>query len=85
MDISDIVVLNTKCSLQLWCRNPDKSWLCSLCGKVSRDVHAAKSHLDSKHFPSDNGYNCNLCDKHCKTKNALACHMSQYHRNKQTN
>jgi len=55
---------------------------CSLCSKISRDLHAGKSHLDSKHFPSVTGHCCDLCGKHCKTKNALACHMSMYHRKK---
>jgi len=57
-------------------------FLCSLCSKFSRDLHAGKSHLDSKHFPSETGYSCDHCAKHCKTKNALACHMSIYHRKK---
>jgi len=57
-------------------------FLCSLCNKISRDLHAGKSHLDSKHFPSVTGHSCELCGKHCKTKNALACHMSIYHRKK---
>lgn len=57
-------------------------FLCSLCSKISRDLHAGKSHLDSKHFPSETGHSCDLCGKHCKTKNALACHTSIYHRKK---
>jgi len=57
-------------------------FVCSLCSKVSRDLHAGKSHLDSKHFPSETGHSCDLCGKHCKTKNALACHTSIYHRKK---
>ena len=57
-------------------------FICSLCNKISRDAHAGKSHLDSKHFPSEVGYFCKTCGKHCKTKNALSCHMSMYHRKK---
>jgi len=57
-------------------------FVCSLCSKISRDLHAGKSHLDSKHFPSETGHSCDICGKHCKTKNALACHTSIYHRKK---
>ena len=62
-------------------RNPDKTYSCTICGKASRDIHAAKSHLDSIHFPSE-GHNCQICGKFCKSKHALTCHMSIYHRNK---
>ena len=53
---------------------------CSLCGKVSRDVTDAKRHLESKHFPSDGGYECQICNSNFKTWNALSCHNSKYHR-----
>jgi len=53
---------------------------CSLCGKHSSDLTKAKGHLEAKHFPSTTGYSCEVCNKWCKTKNALACHVSQVHR-----
>ena len=57
-------------------------YFCSLCGKVSRDVTDAKRHLESKHFPSVGGYECQICNSNFKTWNALSCHNSKYHRNK---
>jgi len=53
---------------------------CTLCGKQSSDLTKAKGHLEAKHFPSTTGYSCEVCNKWCKTKNALACHVSQVHR-----
>ena len=38
-----------------------------------------KAHMEAIHFPSELEYNCTFCDKTCKTKNALACHVSKYH------
>lgn len=57
-------------------------YCCSLCGKVSRDLTDAKRHLESIHFPSDGGYECQICNSNFKTWNALSCHNSKYHRNK---
>ena len=55
---------------------------CNICYKVSKDRHAGKCHLDSKHFPSQFGHSCSICGKVCKSKHALVCHVSIYHRNK---
>jgi len=55
-------------------------YTCTLCGKQSSDLTKAKGHLEAKHFPSTTGYSCEVCNKWCKTKNALACHVSQQHR-----
>jgi len=54
-------------------------YICNLCGKECRDLTRAREHLEAKHFPSS-GYNCPHCSKHCKTKHALTCHISVYHR-----
>jgi len=51
-----------------------RTYDCILCGKQSQDLSIARFHLESKHFPNYNGYNCEICSKFCKTKNALACH-----------
>jgi len=52
---------------------------CVLCDKVCRDLTRARQHLEAKHYPSV-GYTCQICEKHCKTKHALTCHVSVYHR-----
>ena len=63
-------------------RNQDKSFSCSVCGKVSRDLYNAKRHLEDKHFRPDSGYKCQFCGVVCVTLNALSKHMSRQHRNK---
>ena len=61
-------------------RNDEKAYNCLICGKVSRDLHNAKTHLEASHFPSETGYECQLCGARYKTKNSLACHISKKHR-----
>merc|ERR1711909_97015 len=57
-------------------KNADcKAYTCNLCEKVCGDLSIARFHLESKHFPNYDGHHCSICDKFCKTKNALACHM----------
>ena len=63
-------------------RNSDKSVTCLLCGKISRDFGVGKAHLESIHFPSESGFDCQYCGKTYKTRNSLSCHISQQHRNK---
>ena len=58
-----------------------KSYICSLCGKSRGDLTAMKSHMEAIHFPNEDGYSCSVCHKICKTKHALACHISRYHKN----
>ena len=60
-------------------RNEDRSFNCTLCGKNSRDMYNAKSHLEGVHFPPLNGYVCDICNKSCKSRHALNCHNSIYH------
>ena len=61
-------------------RNHDKTFSCLICGKMSRLLHHAKAHLESSHFPSESGYECQVCGISLKTKNALAVHMSKKHK-----
>ena len=44
-----------------------------------RDKTVGKYHLEAKHFPSDEGYFCDVCSKHLKSQNALKCHLYQRH------
>jgi len=54
--------------------------VCTLCGKESPAITNAKYHLEAKHFPTE-GYSCEICQKFCKTRHGLSCHMSKHHRN----
>jgi len=53
---------------------------CLLCDKVCRDLTRARQHLEAKHFPNTSGFRCTICAKQCKTKHALTCHNSIYHK-----
>lgn len=55
---------------------------CDLCGHHRADFYAMKDHMEACHFPSSVGYTCPICFKRCKTKHALKCHNSIYHRQK---
>ena len=52
---------------------------CSLCGQAGKDRYAMKMHLESKHFPTEGGYACDMCDKLFNTKNAYKTHKSNSH------
>ena len=58
----------------------DQGYKCSLCGQPRADFSAMKDHMEACHFPSSVGYTCQICYKVCKTKHALTCHNSIYHR-----
>ena len=61
-------------------RNGNKTYSCSICEKVSRDLTDAKRHLESKHFPSESEYECQSCGSYFNTFQALRKHNSRYHR-----
>jgi len=64
-------------------RNESKTYTCTLCEKICGDLSNARFHLESKHFPNYDGYHCPVCNKFCKTKNALACHKVKCRRSLQ--
>ena len=55
-------------------------YICTLCSQKCRDRSAAKLHLESKHFPTENGYSCDICGKQFNTKNAFNTHKSYQHK-----
>ena len=61
-------------------KNSNKTYSCSICGKVSSTTTTAKTHLEASHFPSSTGYECQVCGIVLNTKNALAVHMSKKHK-----
>ena len=56
-------------------REPRGAYICSICGKILRDKHNAKNHLECRHFPTVGGYSCTKCGKSLNTKNALNLHV----------
>ena len=53
---------------------------CTICGKSAKDKYAAKMHLESKHFPTIDGYACEICRKLFNTKNAYNTHKTNLHK-----
>ena len=53
---------------------------CKICWQNRADFSAMRHHMEAKHFPSNVLYSCSLCEKTCRTKHALACHVSKYHK-----
>ena len=54
-------------------------WRCADCEYTSKDKRGMFEHIESKHVGSE-GYSCQICQKHCPTKNAMRSHMSRYHK-----
>lgn len=55
-------------------------YTCTICGKTGTHNHAMKMHLESKHFPTEGGYACDLCARVFNTKNAFKTHKSNQHK-----
>ena len=53
---------------------------CTICGRTAKDRYAMKMHLESKHFPTVDGYACDVCNKLFNTKNAFKTHKSNQHK-----
>lgn len=57
---------------------PDGSFQCQECPHLNRNKRAMFEHVESKHVQSD-GYNCPVCEKNCRSLNALRSHTVRYH------
>ena len=56
---------------------------CSLCGKMSKNVNALKSHMYTYHSSGQGQIKCLLCQFSCNAKQYLKKHMTLKHSNKQ--
>ena len=54
-------------------------YTCKICSGQFKRKYTAKLHVESKHFPSINGYYCQLCDKYFNTFSAIKSHNYLYH------
>ena len=54
---------------------------CLICGWPFKQKINAKFHIESKHFPTVNGYHCELCNKYFNTYKAVIIHNNTYHKN----
>ena len=54
-------------------------WQCLECGYQSQRNHV-RNHVESKHLPPEQGYQCPHCFKKLRTKIALRDHLRTNHR-----
>ena len=59
---------------------PDGLWNCADCGYTTSYNTTMWKHIEAKHMAQPAP--CLYCDKMCPSKNALASHVSRYHRAK---
>ena len=52
-------------------------WQCVDCGHTSSQGAGMRNHIESLHVGGQ-GYVCGVCNKYCRTKNALDTHRSRY-------
>jgi len=52
-------------------------WSCTDCGHTSSQAAGMRNHIESLHV-GGSGYYCQVCQKFCRTKNALDTHRSRY-------
>ena len=60
-------------------RNTDRTFSCKFCGKNSERKDNLKNHIET-HLEGLS-FNCPMCEKTFRSRNALALHMSRKHRN----
>ena len=53
-------------------------WTCVACGKTDQKINI-KKHIEGHHIERSDHF-CNICGKHCRSRNALQKHMSTNHR-----
>ena len=58
----------------------NNNYSCSICGWIFKQRNDAKLHVESKHFPTDGGYVCDVCGKRTNTYNAYKTHMARNHK-----
>ena len=64
-------------------KQADGNWRCLLCGNTSNKKSNTRAHVESIHLKTD-GWKCEVCNKHCPSRNAYNVHFSRYHKQKFT-
>lgn len=57
-------------------------WNCTDCSYSSKNKSNVYEHIESRHVVSY-GYNCQLCQRSCPSRNAFRIHNIRYHSNKE--
>ena len=59
-------------------RTEEGLWQCCFCGRASRVKTNIFEHIEATHVETP-GYNCDVCAKPCRTRNALRAHKHREH------
>ena len=63
-------------------KDVDGTWTCNQCDFKTPYKTTMNNHVEAKHIRAIDGYACDICYKHCPTKNALKCHKYKVHNRK---
>jgi len=72
-----LAVLEARISGMMW-KDEDKSWNCSVCGKISKSKTDITRHIEGLHLDHP-GFKCDACGEVVKSRNALRQHKSNRH------
>ena len=64
---------------EMLCRLGDGQWGCSQCEFTSNRASSVGVHIEAKHLMTG-GFICQVCNKHCPTRNSFNIHKFRYHR-----
>ena len=56
----------------------DGQWECMFCGRQSKVKTNILEHIEASHMETP-GYSCEICNKDCRTRNALRAHKHRSH------
>ena len=63
-------------------KDVDGNWTCNQCDFKTPYKTTMNNHVEAKHIRAIDGYACDICNRHCPTKNALKCHKYREHNRK---
>ena len=73
-----VPTLTSPSDLDQFVERSDHGYLCSICASFSHVGRSnVRNHVESKHFPNTFVYTCDLCQKQCKSRQALQQHKSK--------
>jgi len=72
-----VAALEARISGMMW-KDEEKSWNCSVCGKISKSKTDITRHIEGLHLDHP-GFKCDVCGEVVKSRNALRQHKSNRH------
>ena len=72
-----LAVLEARISGMMW-KDEDKTWNCSICGKISKSKTDITRHIEGLHLDHP-GFKCDVCGEVVKSRNAMRQHKTNRH------